>query len=62
MQVCCHEGELTKQAVERASKGLVRRLVCMNGKEKTPPAVRDALLSVLHTTPCTLTELSLSGT
>ena len=61
--VAVHEGELSKEAVERASKGVVRRLVCPNngGAGKVAPAAREALGAMLKAAPCTLLELNLTA-
>jgi hypothetical protein len=61
-EVATHEGELTKAALERASKGIVTRLRCEDSQEKVPKGTVEALAAVLQASPCMLTELSLTST
>lgn len=61
-EVQLHEGALTEVALERVSKGMVRRVICPNGREPIDVATRGALVAVLQATPCMLLQLDLSGT
>ena len=56
-----HEGELTKDAIGRAAKGVLTRLECPDMNEPVSIGTREALQGLLQTAPCFLAELNLSG-
>lgn len=59
--IALHEGTLDKGAIDRAAKGLVTRIRCPDQAEAISSGTRDALVALVQSDKCTLTELSLSN-
>ena len=59
--ICKHEGELTKAAIDRASKGIITKIACPEGAEAISAGTREGLATLLQSNPCALTELNLAG-